>query len=129
LRLVTSPMFERRGTTTGPPRTFSRAKLILSGRPNNAYNQNHPNQQQLLVITKRIVWKIALEVYDDYKQQLTFPSMASFALLASSSFEKLTNPKPLDLPLSLSYNIFTKKLKKLHDLGTLIDVELKIQDT
>jgi hypothetical protein len=50
--------------------------------------------------------EIALKAYD-YKHKLTFPSIASFAHLASSSFEKLTNPKPLDLPESLSYNIFT----------------------
>ena len=38
---------------------------------------------------------------------LTFPSIASLAHVASSSFEKWTKPKPLDLPVSLSYRILT----------------------
>lgn len=45
---------------------------------------------------------------------LTFPSMASLALRASSEFEKYTNPKPLDLPVSLSYKILTER-ERLHD--------------
>jgi len=44
-----------------------------------------------------------------YSLCLTFPSIASFAHLASSSLEKMTNPKPLDLPLSLSYTILTTR--------------------
>lgn len=40
---------------------------------------------------------------------LTFPSIASLAHVAWSSFEKMTNPKPLDLPLSLSYTILTTR--------------------
>ena len=46
--------------------------------------------------------------YASSKHLLTFPSMASFAQLASSSFEKFTNPNPLDLPVSLSYMILTE---------------------
>lgn len=46
-----------------------------------------------------------------YKQKstLTFPSIAESAELADSSLEKLTNPNPLDLPLSLSVITFAVK--------------------
>lgn len=40
LRREKSPMFVMRGTTTGSPRSLSRAKLILNGLPNNACNEN-----------------------------------------------------------------------------------------
>lgn len=57
-----------------------------------------------------------VHVHDFLSVKLTFPSMASFAFLASSSFIKYTKPKPLDLPVSLSYNILTKN-KHLNDLA------------
>ena len=51
----------------------------------------------------------------------TFPSIASLAHLASWSFEKRTNPKPLDLPEFLSYIILTAKAKKKSSYITLIN--------
>lgn len=43
LRLFVCLISEIRGTTTGPPRTFSRAKFILNGLPKSACMQNVPS--------------------------------------------------------------------------------------
>lgn len=57
-QLVDSPTAGSRGTTTGPPRTLSIAKLILNGRPKNACKQLSVQKLQMLLVVYifYIIW-------------------------------------------------------------------------
>lgn len=106
-------MWGRRGTITGTPRTFSSAKLTLNGRPNNACSETSSQHKYDLL------WKMTFRFKSTSLN--TFPSIASFADMASFSLEKWTNPKPLDRPVSLSYIILTRKNLSKSETGRLYE--------